>query len=135
MSAVIPARIRDAVASDVSFVYDSWLRSYRKAQSEVRDEDYFSSQRRRIDRVLRGPGFLRVVHPEGAPSVIAAWACLDAAPAVLHYVYVKEEYRGHGFARALLTGRAVATHLTDGGKKLKSMLGMRYLPYLLDGIT
>jgi GNAT superfamily N-acetyltransferase len=74
-----------------------------------------------------------VVHPKGAPDVICAWALLDAAPAVAHYVFVRPEYRGKRLARYLLEGRTVCTHLTAEGVGLKRKLGLRYMPHLLDG--
>lgn len=133
MTAIVPGVEREGNTGDLNLVYDSWLRSYRKSQPEMRDTDYYAFQRRRIDRILRGSGFLRIIHPTGAPSVIAAWACLDVAPSVAHYVYVQQEYRRRGFARELLIGRGVATHLTDGGRLLKRLMELRYLPHLLDG--
>lgn len=117
------------------FVYHSWLKGSRTAWAEMRSEDYFALQHQRIERLLTGDGRLVVLHPEGTPDVIAAWALLDRAGAdIAHYVHVKGEYRGKGCATRLLTGRTIATHMTEAGERLKRKLGLRYMPHLLDGL-
>lgn len=122
-------------AGDVSFVYHSWLKGSRSSWPAMRSEDYFALQHQRIERLLTGDARLAVLHPEGTPDVIAAWALLDGAgPDVVHYVHVRGEYRRMGFAARLLAGRTIATHMTETGERLKRKLGLRYMPHLLDGL-
>lgn len=125
--------LRAGKTEDMAYVFSSWLKSSRKDNPEVRTDDWHAGQHRRVSWLMRTSGVLHVIHPKGAPDVICAWALLDAAPAVLHFVHVRQEYRGRGFARALLEGRTVCTHLTADGVALKHRLGLRYMPHLLDG--
>lgn len=123
---------RPGIEADVAFVFHSWLKGSRTSWAEMRSEDYFALQHQRIERLL-ADSQLVVLHPEGTPAVIAAWALLDGN-AVAHYVHVKGEYRGKGCATRLLTGRTIATHMTEAGERLKRKLGLRYMPHFLDGL-
>jgi len=120
-------------AADIPWVFASWLRTDRKSWPEMRTDDYNALQHQRIERLITGEGRLVILHPEGAPGVIAAWAMLDTGPDIAHYVHVRGEYRRKGFASRLLAGRTIATHMTEAGQRLKRKLGLRYMPHLLDG--
>jgi len=125
--------VRRGRAEDMAYVFSSWLKSSRKESPEVRTDDWMAGQHRRVTWLIRTSGVLHIVHPVGAPDVIVAWAMLDAAPSVVHFVFVRQEHRGRGLARYLLEGRRVCTHLTVEGQGLKRKLGLRYMPHLLDG--
>jgi GNAT superfamily N-acetyltransferase len=125
--------VRRGKPEDMAYVFSSWLKTSRKEQPEVRTDDFMSGQHRRVAWLVQTSGVLSVVHPVAAPDVICAWALLDAAPSVAHYVFVRQEYRGRGLARFLLEGRGICTHLTAEGQGLKRKLAMRYMPHLLDG--
>jgi GNAT superfamily N-acetyltransferase len=131
MTPVVTAVERPGDAGDVGLVFNSWLKGSRSAFPEMHTSDYFDLQHARIERLLLA-GRLVVLHPEGKPLVICAWALLDPGPEVAHYVHVRGEYRRQGFASRLLAGRTVATHLTEQGHALKRKLGLRYMPHLLD---
>jgi GNAT superfamily N-acetyltransferase len=123
---------RDGTPEDAPFVFQSWLKSARDAWPDVRTSDYYDLQHARIEKLLVTARLI-ILHPVSAPLVICAWAVLDAGgPDVAHYVHVKGEYRGQGFARRLLAGRTVATHMTKDGLALKRKLQLRYMPHLLD---
>ena len=135
---VIPLVERPGGADDVSFVFHSWLKGSRDSWPEMRSDDFYALQHRRIERLLADDTSLVVLHPENAPAVIGAWALLDNAfpkSEVVHYVHVKGEYRGQGHATRLLAGRTIATHMTEAGERLKRKLGLRYIPHLLDGLA
>ena len=136
---IVPAAERPGKEADLPYVMACWLNGHRKScrdMREMRTDDYFALQHQRIQRLLATTAHLVVLHPEGTPDVIAAWAVLDSGgESVAHYVYVRSEYRGMGFARRLLAGRTICTHMTDGGKSLKAALGLRYMPHLLDGLA
>ena len=131
MRPLVVAVERPGSQDDLRFVYHSWLKGSRDAFPEMRTGDYFDLQHARIDRLL-AMARLVVLHPEGAPAVIAGWALLDPGPDIAHYVHVTGEYRRRGFASRLLAGRTVTTHLTEQGQALKRKLGLRYMPHLLD---
>lgn len=132
MKGCVVARERPGGPDDVPYVFNSWLHGARTAFAEMRTGDYYDLQHGRISRLLQ-TGRLVVLHPEGAPAVIAAWAVVDpSGPDIVHYVHVRGEYRRMGFASRLCEGRTVATHLTKQGEWLKRKLGLRYMPHLLD---
>jgi GNAT superfamily N-acetyltransferase len=174
-SDIITFDVRPAKPTDMAFVFDSWLKSYRyridrpaaeshrcprckrmpprdingaAAVEGMRTSDYFDVQRDRIVRLLSRGSTVVVAFPDEpvrSPDVIAAWACYDALPEVLHYVYVDDFYRRKGLARRLIGERRVITHLTDSKRTdsrrpdsfafIKEKLGLRYVPHLLDGGT
>lgn len=164
--AIITFSQRVAEPTDLNFVYDSWLNSYRwvvdddakklcqscnqpcghqtgretngaAAVAGMRTDDYYRLQRERIDTLLARSTFVMIAHPDGAPNVIAAWACLDVAPAVFHYVFTREFHRHKGLAKQLVGDRKICTHLTDSRRPdsfaaWKRRAGIRYMPHLLD---
>jgi len=134
MRDIVPVVPREGIPADQAFVYHSWLKGSRESWPEMRSEDYYALQHHRIERLL-ALGQLSILHPVGAPDVIAAWALLEPGPAVVHYVHVRGEYRRLGFASRLLAGRTITTHLTEAGCRLKRKLGLRYMPHLLDGMA
>lgn len=130
----VAARERPGGPDDVPYVFNSWLHGSRSADAfaAMRTGDYYDLQHGRISRLLQ-TARLVVLHPDGAPAVIAAWAVIDpTGPDIVHYVHVRGEYRRNGFAARLCEGRTVATHLTKQGEWLKRKLGLRYMPHLLD---
>ena len=140
---ILPVLIRPARQDDMNFVFDSWLNSFRHGNremgTEMRASDYFKLQRKRIQRILATGGHVVIAHMDGAPSVISAWACLDVAPSVFHYVYTRAEYgeRRRGYAKLLVGDRRICTHLTDSrlGDSFaawKRRAGFRYMPHLLE---
>lgn len=137
----IPPVLRPAVKTDMAMVHSSWLKSFRllggKHVSEMRKHDYFTLQNRRIDMLLGAGCPVMILHPEGTPNVIAAWACLDVAPEVFHYVYTVAHHRKKGYAKKLVGDRTVCTHMTDSRRPdsfaaWKQRAGFRYVPHLLD---
>lgn len=122
--------IRQATAGDVSFILDSWVKSYRRtgllyAQPKEKDgvtcvelppQDYWDGHHALVERILRRASTL-VAETKAAPE-IAAWIC--AEPPILHYVYVKQIFRRFGLCKAMLTGAGltVASHWTPGAKHL-----------------
>lgn len=132
MRPLVIALERDGAEADLRFVFQSWLKGLRPSFPEMRTNDYFDLQHARIERLL-AMARLVVLHPEGAPAVICAWALVDREPDIVHYVHVRGEYRRQGFATRLLAGRTVTTHTTEQGEALKRKLGLRYMPHLLDG--
>lgn len=130
----VVTRERPGGPDDVPYVFNSWLHGSRSADAfaAMHTDDYYDLQHGRISRLLQ-TARLTVMHPDGAPSVIAAWAVLDpSGPDIVHYVHVRGEYRRMGFASRLCEGRTVATHMTKQGDRLKRKLGLRYMPHLLD---
>jgi GNAT superfamily N-acetyltransferase len=101
-----PFRIRDARPSDLAFVTDAWLNSYRvrllaKIEREVRN-------------LTRTATVKIACHRQDDDALCGFAAMSDGA---LHYTYVKEALRGEGIARALIEPENIGayTFSTDNG--------------------
>lgn len=96
-------KIRPSTKEDVSFVMDSWLRSFRKSpySGVVPRNLYVQVYSECIRQLLaRGARLMVACNPE-APEQILGFICYES-PGVLHYVYVKELYRDSGIAKSLV---------------------------------
>jgi hypothetical protein len=129
--------LRPGVPADMGLVYDSWLKSFREQNPEMRVSDYYEFQRKRIDAILASGAPVVVAHPAGTPNVIAGWICLDAIVSIFHYVYTVAHYRHRGYATKLVGSRMICTHMTDSRRPdsfaaWKRRAGFRYVPHLLD---
>ncbi|MDQ3023239.1 MAG: hypothetical protein M3R04_02460 [bacterium] len=137
----LPFAIRECRESDLPLVLNSWLRSYRNedAVRTVTNEIYYSEvvgQKARILDLMAHGRTVVACDLDDADSVFG-WACSSIAhpgvsvPPVMHYVYVKQAYRGNGLGRALLGALGVgkapvwATHET---RAVRALGGYCYVP-------
>lgn len=104
--------VREAVESDHACVYATWLNSLKhnsQFAARISNGIYFAQQHAVIERLLKRSRTL-VATIEEDPSVILGWCCYEPAsdelgiviPAVIHYVYVKPNFRRSGVASKLL---------------------------------
>jgi GNAT superfamily N-acetyltransferase len=103
-------------ADEYDFLYDSWILSFKKSPFAgcVPNSLWFDTQRATIREVLdRGATVLVASTPISGreaeyPAVRRVMGYVVAEPAhkVLHWLYVKNDYRGMGIGSALL--RAVS---------------------------
>ena len=116
---------RPLAAEDRAFVLSSWLRSYRYGSSfgrSFRNAEFFPGHHDVAERVLARSSTV-VAHLPDSPGVILGF--LVHEPAVLHYVYVKEQFRRLGIAWTLLAAAHLPaafryTHATDDWQRLRS---------------
>ena len=86
-----------------SLVYATWLRSYEAwslAAKHIPRDVFFAEHHKVIDRVLGRGASVRVAALPDEPDVILGWAVTEGP--VVHYVYVKPDFRRYGLAKALL---------------------------------
>lgn len=103
--------IRPATPDDMGFVWDSWLKSWRKSPWAgcIPNNLYFETTRSAIEQLVgRGATFL-VACLAAEPDKILGWCChelsQDTTPrTVVHYVYVKDPYLSLGIAGQLVNG-------------------------------
>lgn len=91
--------IREAVADDVSFIFPSWMecaRQLRQTRRAVFDKFYPDRVRELLETEPA------VVMMREGKTAIHAWAC-GRPPNLLHFAYVPEKLRRHGFGRAVIT--------------------------------
>ncbi len=127
--------VRDLIPSDDSaFVIDSWLRSYYGHSfftQEIPKAVFFRAHSEIIKKFLiRGTVKLAVKRED--PDIILGYIAFEDKK--LHYIYIKENFRGFGLCRKLLLENGffdgtIITHLTLRTKKLQMKMGYVYCPY------
>lgn len=103
-------KIRQATADDITFVMHSWVDSYRTAHAAglIQMSDWAGVMLPQVAKVLARPGVevLVAANPQnaGTRADIFGWLCHERGHRrpLVHYVYVKDDFRGHGFARLLM---------------------------------
>jgi hypothetical protein len=124
---------------EINFVYHSWLRSLRSGNSfykSIPSIIYFENHRKQLYKILDRSHCL-VASPKDHPEIIVAyivWENFDDKKEIIHYIYVKSDYRVMGLANLLVEVAAgdrniVVTHKTDSLPR-----NDRYIfnPYLME---
>ena len=127
-------QIRPFEPSDKNFVYNSWLKSYRQYMRPVDDQVYYSQESVLIDKSET----VLILCIDSDPDIIIgylAYSLLLDVP-VIHYLYVKEQYRSQGCSKALLNciisehSLFIYDHWTKYTGNYKSYTKGIYNPYL-----
>ena len=94
--------VREAKATDESFIYATWLRSYRNSEFARHQENdkYYWRQHDLIEKLMKG-NQVNVAVIDESPDVVLGWAC--GRNGLLHYSYVKKAFRRLGIAKKLVT--------------------------------
>lgn len=113
--AVQPYRILLAKPEDESFLFDSWLNSYRHSDygKHVGQKTFYYRERQRLERVLndsRTMVFTARANDNDDQIFGYAVATFDDYKKVttLHYIYVKQAFRRLGVGAALLNAVVMA---------------------------
>lgn len=129
--------------TDRGFVMQTWLKNYRETTKAKRipSRVYFSHYHDLIEKLLeRDDTSVSVASDYDDPGRIFGWLATSNlyAPkvSVVHYVYVKSLYRGHGLARRLMTeagvsrdGLVVYTFVNPRGRNLaRKAIGAEFMP-------
>lgn len=133
--------IRPVEPTDVNFVLNSWLQSYRDSLRSISNYTYYPEQQRLIG-ALADRAKLVVACDAETPSFILGWACGEPLEVdgglLLHYIYVKQGYRslhiGQDMLRALgwRAGQEItATHWNRAATSLAAKFKVRHNPYYL----
>lgn len=134
---LIAYKIREALDDDRNFILSSWLRSFRNNGDWPRHIDsatYYANHQSVIQRLLTLCD-VKIACASDDENLILGWCCVDGS--TVHYVFVKEQYRKLGIAKAMLDGigeKATYTHWTRIIKDLEQagkLLNWRYNPYVL----
>lgn len=103
---LVPYRVR-AYRGESAFVAATWLRSYQSAPfpRKVDSDDYYHAQARLVRKLIDRSTVLIAQHAD-LPDVYLGHVVgeRDERGIVLHYLYVKGDYRRIGVGRALWTG-------------------------------
>jgi hypothetical protein len=136
----IPIRIRKATEADVSFIFNSWLKSYRDSffARGVASNMYFSEHHKVIERILKTCEVYIACDDADAMNIYG-WACAEFIDNtfVIHYSYVKQMYRFLGIANLLISQykhnpevASLYTHHTKYAEKICPRKSIFYSPYI-----
>ena len=138
-----PILHRAATSQDVPLIYSDWLRSYRRSPltKHVPSAVYYSQHRALIDNLASRSRVVVLCNPDDTNQVYG-WMCFELTPDVLilHYLYVKEDFRGFGLAKALVQqylpkavedSIIICSHTGPCFQALKDKYHLIYNPYLL----
>ena len=129
--------IRPADPGDIDLIVSTWRFCYGSpvwGDRNVRMGDFKNGHRAVMARALES-GQALVVADNASPGTVLGWAV--GGPGLLHYVYVKKEFRGDGLCRELTKalgceeGPVTVTHLTKPIEKWRAKREVRFNPYLL----
>lgn len=136
-------QIRTANESDVPFIFNSWLKSYRSsnAAKNISNPVYFDFHHKLLENILQRSNVLVLCDTADTAQVFGYIVAQDLdGVKVLHYAYVKFAFRGMGLANMLLTEAGLSkqvggfyTHETGVGQKL---VGDKFVynPYLAHNV-
>lgn len=135
-------KYRNLKLNDINFIYSTWLKSYRQSPwAESMSNDIFFSQHKvLIDSIIARPtaSVIVICNPEDEEQVYG-YLVSEANLSILHFAYIKYNYRKLGMMKSLLgqlgcsTTPSVTfiTHLPRRFDMLKTKFNLQYNPYLL----
>ncbi len=107
-----PYDLRPMESTDQGHIVSNWFQNVRDKHNGffgARHMDkaaygYYVQHQNRIIEKLLDSAIVRILCAHDYSDQIMGWACADQRDGqlLLHYVFVKEIYRGKGFARALV---------------------------------
>lgn len=109
---------RDLEPGDVSFVLDSWIKSFRDSPwaGVVPNHRFFDITHEVIEELLQRGAKVEVAAAKHDPTRILGWVCYEPVKGgtAIHYLYVKDPFRLQGLGRSLLER---ANESTPNGSK------------------
>lgn len=129
--------IRQANGDDISFIYATWLNSFREDSDrgyECRKSIFFAEYNLVADRILEdlNTEILVACSPENQ-NVIFGYLVYE--PGIIHYAYVKELFRKLGIARSLFIAAETPKVITHKTRTIKPILRKHdeiiYNPFIL----
>lgn len=96
---------KDNFTGDVPFITNSWLKSFRDGAwvRGIPNKLYYYYHRRLIAELMDRSVVLVLCETRDEDQIVG-WVCAERTDQALlvHYVYVKRDFRGHGFASKLM---------------------------------
>ncbi len=137
----LPILYRPAVEEDKAFIFNSWLKSFRKGtfSANVDNSVYYANHHKLIERILLKSKTIICCNSQD-PSIIYGYVVYQEVESqfVLHFVYVKNIYRKLGLASKLLAETkhdfnilGCYTHQTNVGVAKEEKYNLVYHPYIL----
>lgn len=100
----LPIAIRPMRASDLPWVTDTWLNSFREANYGVPHDEFFDTQRKVIKHLFGRSRIAIACDPDDSDQVFGyvVWEPRAAGKPLLHWAYTKHAFRRFGIFRRLL---------------------------------
>lgn len=141
MANKLPIDIRDMIESDISFIFNTWLKSYRKSRitEGIENPIYFNEHHKVIEDLLKRCDVV-VASASDDSSIVYGYMVFEIIEGqfVIHWAYVKNDFRELGIFNAMqeVAGRdkeilGCYTHRTFICEKLEQKLNLIYHPYLV----
>lgn len=140
---VAPILIRDARPGDLSFVFSSWLRSYRETRNAkvLDNRTYYAGQHRIIEKVIERAHVLVATSQDDSDQILGYIIyehINDDKDLVVHWLYTKLPFRNYSIAKQLLqtvvgiskADKVIITHLPKLDKKIFLDTRFLYNPYI-----
>lgn len=128
--------LRSPNNSDVDFIYNSWLESYRKTENKMTHTVYYDRFKKILTTIFQ-KSLVIIACDQKDPTQIFGYIVYEPLdPVILHYVYVKFMYRQHGIGKDLLEAvrkkeePVVCTFANHAFTKLKTKWRLTYNPWL-----
>lgn len=140
-SSTLPVEIRSLIDTDIPFIFNSWLKAYRnaKAVTEVNQNIYFSEHHKLIEKLLKR-GKTLVIGAAGDPATVYGYINFEEVQGlfVLHFAYVKHDFRTLGLFKELMKATqhdfkllGCYTHKLKSAGILETKWNLVYHPYIL----
>lgn len=127
---------RSPKPEDIDFIYNSWLKSYRKSEGKMTSTIYFNKFNNIIQKIFE-KALVVIVCDDEDPDLIYGYAVYENVdPVVLHYIYVKLTYRQTGIGTDLIEkirkndDPIICTFANYAFSKLKTKWRLTYNPWL-----
>ena len=135
-------QIRSMVPEDESFIYSSWLKSYRNSPNAANmpNQVFYDNHKRIIQNIINTAQVSIICSSEDSDHIFGfiCWEPTDSNFDIYHYLYIKYPYRKMGLANYLFDsiggnsgGTIVITHYNNNLRRKSTELGMIYNPYLI----
>ena len=137
-------RFRPYLREDIPFIQNSWGRSYYNAVPKHRvltPEVFHTYHRPKREKFFANPTAAVIIASPEKNDLILGYVAVEKPPIedciIIHYLYVKEVFRGEGIGLELLrkvsNGTVFFTHLTPSGRAILRTHPtlMSYSPHLI----
>lgn len=135
----INIKLRPPDLTDKNFIFNSWLKSYRKSEFAKAQCNavYFDNYKKIVERILRKSLIIVACNPEDYMQVYGyiVYEELPGNNLLAHYIYVKFPYRKFGVATQLIAAvrknanPVLISHHTSIIDKIAKDLPFVYDPY------
>lgn len=135
-----PVMVRPATASDLGFIFNSWLNSYKESAYGGKYQTkpvFFANHKPIVQAIVASADALVACNPDEHDQIFGY--IVFNRPNVVHYTYVKHSFRKFGIAKTLfqhavdISKPVEITHITEFYELVKKNhrdLFITYNPYL-----